>query len=100
MQDTGMQGSTPGTTSTAEKLAEQASARLSRLSDTAHQTFGRVSDAASHAASRLSERGTELLHLQGRAADTARTYIREHPVAAIGIAIAIGLLISRLTSRR
>lgn len=100
MQNTGMQGSTQDASGTAEKLAEQASAGLSRLSDTAHHTFGRVSDAASQAASRLSERGAELLELQGRAADTARTYVREHPVAAIGIAIAIGLLISRLTSRR
>ena len=97
MQNTGMQGSTPNA-STAERLAEQANAGLSRLSETAHQTMGRVSDYASQAASRLSDRGHELL--DSRTVESARTYVRQHPVAAIGIAIAVGLLISKLTSRR
>jgi ElaB/YqjD/DUF883 family membrane-anchored ribosome-binding protein len=97
MQNTGMQGSTPNA-STAEKLAEQASAGLSRLSDTAQQTMGRVSEYASQAAARLSDRGQELLDSQ--AVESARSYVRQHPIAAIGIAIAIGLLISKLTSRR
>ena len=93
MQNTGMQGSTPSG-STTEKLAEQASATLSRLSDTAHQTMGRVSSFASQ----LSERGGELM--QGRTMEQVRVYVRQHPVAAIGIAIAIGLILSKLTSRR
>jgi ElaB/YqjD/DUF883 family membrane-anchored ribosome-binding protein len=100
MENTSMQGSTQGAATTAEKLAEQASAKLGRLSETAHQTLGRVSEVASQAASRLSAKGHELLELRGEAVDTARSYVREHPIAAIGIAIAIGLLISRLTSRR
>jgi ElaB/YqjD/DUF883 family membrane-anchored ribosome-binding protein len=98
MQNTGMQGSTYGTT--AEKLTEQATSGLNRLSETAQQTLGHVSDVASQAASRLGERGREFLDMQAEAVDHARSYVREHPIAAIGIAIAIGLLISRLTSRR
>ena len=103
MQNTGMQGSTPSSTGTgryAESVAERGSEGLSRLSDSAHQTLERVSGAASHAASRLSERGHELWEMRGEALDTARSYVRQHPVATIGIAIAVGLLISRLTSRR
>jgi ElaB/YqjD/DUF883 family membrane-anchored ribosome-binding protein len=38
--------------------------------------------------------------MRGQATDTARTYMREHPVATIGIAVAIGLVLSRLLSRR
>jgi ElaB/YqjD/DUF883 family membrane-anchored ribosome-binding protein len=97
MQNESMQGSTPGA-STVEKLTEQATDRLGRLSDTAQQTMGRVSDMASETASRLRERGQQLL--EHPAVGNARSYVREHPVAAIGIAIAVGLLISRLTSRR
>jgi len=100
MEDTGLQGSTQGAAATAEKLAGQAAGSLGRLSETAQQTLGRVSEVASQAASRLSEKGQQLLELKGEAVDTARSYVREHPIAAIGIAIAIGLLISRLTSRR
>lgn len=97
MQNTGMQGSSPAQT-TSETLAEQATAGLARLSDTAQQTMGRVTDYASHAASRLSDRGHELM--DSPYVDSARSYVRQHPVAAIGIAIAVGLIISKLTSRR
>jgi ElaB/YqjD/DUF883 family membrane-anchored ribosome-binding protein len=103
MQNTGMQGSTPGATSTgryAENVAEKATESLSRLSETAQQAVDRVKDAASQATTRLSEKGQELWEMRGEAVDTARSYVREHPIATIGIAIAIGLLISRLTSRR
>ena len=98
--NTGMQGSSQSGPGTVEKLSEQASAGLSRLSDTAQQTMGRVSEAASQAASRLSDRGHALYDMRSEYIETARTYVRQHPMAAIGIAIAIGLLISRLTSRR
>ena len=97
MQTNSMQGSTPGA-STVEKLTEQATERLGRLSDTAQETIGRVTDVASETASRLRERSQQLL--DHPAIGTARSYVREHPVAAVGIAIAVGLLISRLTSRR
>jgi ElaB/YqjD/DUF883 family membrane-anchored ribosome-binding protein len=99
MQSTGMQGSTPSATSTG-RLADKASEGLSRLSETAQQTMDRVSDVASQTASRLGEKGQELWEMRGEAVDQARSYVREHPIATIGIAIAIGLLISRLTSRR
>jgi ElaB/YqjD/DUF883 family membrane-anchored ribosome-binding protein len=97
--NTGMQGSQSGS-GTVEKLTEQASAGLSRLSETAQDTMGRVTQAASQAASRLSERGHELYVMQDEYVESARSYVRQHPIAAIGIAIAVGLLISRLTSRR
>ena len=98
MQNTGMQGSAPGGGSTMDKVAGQASETLNRLSETAQQTFGRVSAAASNAAARLSDKGHDLL--ESRAVENARVYVREHPIMAIAIAIAVGLLISRLTSRR
>lgn len=103
MQKTGMQGSTPGIATAGrntEYLADQARAGLSRISETAQHAMDTLSHAASQAADRLSSHSEELWALQGRAADTTRSYIREHPLATIGIAIAIGVLLSRLTSRR
>ena len=88
----------PAVATAEARIAEQASAGLARLSDTAQQTMGRVSDYASQAASRLSERSQELM--DSEAVESARSYVRQHPIAAIGIAIAVGLLISKLTSRR
>jgi ElaB/YqjD/DUF883 family membrane-anchored ribosome-binding protein len=101
MQSTSMQGSTPGTTTqAAEDLATRTSDKLSNLTSAAQETIDRVKSAASQAASRLSERSDELWELQGRATETARTYMREHPLATIGIAVAVGVILSRLLSRR
>ena len=100
MQNTGMQGSTQTGAQDAQDLATRATDKLGQLSDTAHQTMERFTQAASQAASRLGERGEELWALQGKATETARTYMREHPLATIGIAVAIGLVLSRLLTRR
>jgi ElaB/YqjD/DUF883 family membrane-anchored ribosome-binding protein len=103
MQNTSMQGSNPSVSKAAgyaENVADRASESLGRLSENAQQAMERLTDVASQTANRLSEKGHELWDMRGEAADTARSYVRQHPIATIGIAIAIGLLISRLTSRR
>ena len=97
MQNTGMQGSSPAAQQP-ESTAEQASAGLARLSDTAQQTMERFTKAASQAASQLSARGEELLNAPQ--VEKAKTYMREHPLATIGIAVAVGLVLSKLLSRR
>lgn len=93
--ETGIQGSTR---TAANNLSQHTSDAASHLSDKAHETFNRVSEAASEVANRISERSREFM--DSPTAQNARTYVREHPLAAIGIAVAVGLLISRLTSRR
>ena len=103
MQKTDMQGSTHGATGAtrfAENLAEKAGTSLGQLQQTAQQTVDRVTEAASQAARRLSAHKDQLWALQERALESTRTYVKAHPIAAIGIAVAIGLLLSRLTSRR
>lgn len=101
MQNTGMQGSTQGgATRFAENIAEKAGTSLGQLQQSAQQTMDRVTEAASQAAQRLSEHSDELWAMQDRAMESTRAYVRAHPIAAIGIAIAIGLILSRLTSRR
>ena len=98
MQNTGMHGSTPTDATRTATTGPQTGAALGKLSDTAQQTMERFTHAASEAARRLSSRGEELLH--GASAEKARVYMREHPVATIAIAIAVGLVLSRLLSRR
>ena len=96
MANTSMQGSAGRY---AENIAEKTGTTLNQLSDVAQQTVDRVTDAASQAAQRLSVHTDELWELQQRAMDSTRSYVRDHPIAAIGIAIAVGLLLARLTSR-
>ena len=99
MQNTGMQGSTPAAAG-GHEVAERATAKLSQLSDTAQQTMERLTQAASQAASRLGERTHDFWEAQGPAVEKARTYMREHPMVTIGVAVAIGLVLSRLLTRR
>ena len=100
MQNPGLQGSTPGTTGIGNDAADQATSKLSQLTDSAQQTIERLSQVAAHTASRIGERTHELWDAQGPNVERARVYMREHPVATIAIAIGIGLVLSKLLSRR
>lgn len=67
-----------------------------RLSEGAHRM---VDDAASRVgaiADRYSEKVDELMEMKEDWLEAARTYVREHPVASLGIAVAAGYLLSAL----
>ena len=81
-----------------ETPPESGGVTLSRMTETAQQALERATRAASAAAGRLSETGREWM--ESPQMDRARSYVRQHPLATIGIVIAIGLILSRLTSRR
>lgn len=99
MQNTSMQGSTPAdTTPRVEDTFTDAGAGLGRLSDSAQQTMERFAESATQAAKRLGSQGEALLH--GPTAEKARAYMRDHPMATVGIAVAAGLILSKLLSRR
>ena len=95
MQKTGMEGSNP-----LAGFAEESSARLGRITDNAQQAVDRITRAAHDAADRLSARTEELRELHGRALETARNYAKANPLATIGIAIALGVILSKLLSSR
>lgn len=94
MQTTGMHGSSPST----EDAREQMSDKLHQLGDSAHQTYDRLRTSAADYAERMRPRVEEWMHAP--AVEKTRVYMREHPLAAVGIAIAVGLVLSRLLSRR
>ena len=100
MQNTGLEGSSPGTSGTTQDAAERATEKLSQLTDSAQQTIERLSQAAAQTASRFGARTHEFWEAQGPALEKARAYMREHPVATIAIAIGIGLVLSKLLTRR
>lgn len=80
-------------------VADTANSRLDRLSDTAHETVDRFSTAASQAAERLSAKSEELLAAKDELVETTRSYVKEHPIAAVGIALAVGMVLSRILRR-
>lgn len=84
---------------TSQVMSEQAQEGIERISGTAHEAVDRAATVASSAAGRVGEMGEQLLSAKDEWIDTARDYVREHPAAAIGIAVSVGYLLSRLTAR-
>lgn len=82
----------------ATQMGDKVHAGVDRLTQSAHDTIDRVTAAASSAAERLSE--GRLANAAQEWHSTTTAYVREHPLTAIGIAVAAGFLLSRLTSLR
>lgn len=74
--------------------------RLDSLSQTAHQTVDRATQAASEVAERWGEKADELMSQGETWIEDARDYVKEHPMAALGIALAAGYLLSMMTRSR
>jgi ElaB/YqjD/DUF883 family membrane-anchored ribosome-binding protein len=81
------------------ELAERAHRGIDHLRGSAHQTVDQAADAASTAADRMSARGEEWIAMRDEWMDATRGYVREHPLAALGMALAAGYLLSRLSGR-
>jgi ElaB/YqjD/DUF883 family membrane-anchored ribosome-binding protein len=80
-------------------VSQQAQAGIDRLKDSAHETVERAAQAASSTAERLGARSEQWLASKDEWIGTARGYVRDHPVAALAMALAAGYLLSRLTQR-
>lgn len=100
-----MQGSTMGndTMRAAREATDTAAQRtqqgISRASGAAHETVDRMAEAAGTAAERLSHKADEWMETRDQWMESTRIYVREHPMAAIGMALAAGYVLSRLMSR-
>ncbi len=81
------------TTRSTEKNVERATTR-------AHEAVDRVAQTASAYAERFGEKAEEWLEMKDNWVEGAREYVREHPVAALGIAAAAGYILSMLLRSR
>jgi ElaB/YqjD/DUF883 family membrane-anchored ribosome-binding protein len=70
---------------------------IERVSDGAHRVVDQAANRASAIADRFGEKTDELLEMKEDWLEAARGYVREHPVAALGIALAAGYLLSAIT---
>jgi ElaB/YqjD/DUF883 family membrane-anchored ribosome-binding protein len=81
-------------------VAAKADTKIENITGSAHQAVDRVADAMSSVAHQLSEKSEELLAAQARVRNASRTTVCSHPFASVAIAIAAGVLISRLVEHR
>jgi ElaB/YqjD/DUF883 family membrane-anchored ribosome-binding protein len=70
---------------------------LNRATARAHGAVDQVAEAAAPAAKWLEEHGESLTAQGDKLADRTFKYIAAHPLQSLGLALAAGYLISRLT---
>lgn len=85
---------------TVDRIANAARPAVDRFAETAHQTVDRVSTFASSAAQTFQQKRSEYGTRSTEMIGDARTYVRENPMAAVGIAAAVGYVMSRLIKSR
>ncbi len=83
-----------------DKVSDAARPMVDRIASGAHQTVDKLAGVAAQAADTLGVKGEQLKNMQAQAMEQCRGYVRENPVASLGIAIAAGFLLSRLLSSR
>jgi ElaB/YqjD/DUF883 family membrane-anchored ribosome-binding protein len=92
METTGMQGSQTGT-----QYAGEAQAAVNTASDRVHETVDRAAGAANATLQQLSEKSEEWMAMGNQAMESTRSYVRENPFVALGVALAVGVLLARIT---
>ncbi len=76
-----------------------AETNVDRLSQSAHDAVDKAASVASTYAERFSSKGDELMQMQEDWMESARDYVREKPLQALGIALAAGYLLHMITRR-
>jgi ElaB/YqjD/DUF883 family membrane-anchored ribosome-binding protein len=74
--------------------------KIERVGESAHQAVDRVADTAAAYAERFNEKAEEWLEMKDNWVEGAREYVREHPIAALGMAVAAGYILSMLMRSR
>jgi len=72
---------------------------VDRLAQSAHEAVDKTASVASSYAERFSAKGEQLMQMQEDWVATARDYVRENPLQALGIAVAAGYLLHMITRR-
>ena len=76
-----------------------AETNVDRLAQSAHEAVDKTASVASSYADRFSTKGEQLMQMQEDWMTTARDYVRENPLQALGIALAAGYLLHMVTRR-
>lgn len=97
-----MQSTTTGPTIVG--AAEQGAEQIEKLSGNAQETVNRIADATAARVRNLGLKGEQMrqqwMETQEQWVGSARECVRSHPIASVAIAVGVGLLLSRLTSRQ
>ena len=85
-------------------MAESSSKRstessVDRIAQSAHEAVDKTASMASSYAERFSTKGEQLMQMPEDWMTSARDYVRDNPLQALGIALAAGYLLHMITRR-
>jgi ElaB/YqjD/DUF883 family membrane-anchored ribosome-binding protein len=79
-----------------DRAASTAHDAVERVADRVGPTVGRIRSVASDTADAVNARAGEVGSISDEMVESARSYVRERPLAALGVAVLAGIVISRL----
>lgn len=82
-----------------DKLTGPARSTVESLSAAAHHTVDSLAGSAGHVADRFADETRKIAEAPGKALDYSKTSIQGRPFEAVGIALALGFILGRLTAR-
>ena len=80
------------------RVVQGAHEAVDRIADKAIPAVERLRGTYNDAAESLKQRADHAIDLKDEWTESLRTAIREHPIAAVGTALAIGVILARLTA--
>lgn len=78
------------------RVVQGAHSAIDRMADTAAPAVQRLQDGVQAASDTLSQRADDARAMGEEWAESLRSTVREHPLAAIATALAVGVLVARL----
>jgi ElaB/YqjD/DUF883 family membrane-anchored ribosome-binding protein len=78
------------------RVVQGAHGAIDRLAETAAPAVQKLQDGVQAASETLSQRANDARELGDEWADSLRSTVRDHPLAAIATALAVGVLVARL----
>ena len=71
-----------------------------KVAQFAHETVDTVAEASNSARAAFDEKSDQIVNAEQRLIKNCQSYVRENPLASLGLAVAGGFLLSRVLSSR
>jgi ElaB/YqjD/DUF883 family membrane-anchored ribosome-binding protein len=91
---------TPSTSSSAgtvDRAAQAAHQTIDRVAAKAGPALDKLRTVATSASDSLHAKAADMGHMPEQWAQSSRTYIREHPLTAVGMGLVVGILLGKLS---
>ena len=82
-----------------DKVSDPARSVIESVSATAHHTVDSLAGGVTHVADRFSDETRKIAEAPRKALDYSKSRVQDRPLEAVGIALALGFVLGRLTAR-